>query len=125
MWGSRETRTGRIVYDRKKHTFRASDLERIARYLTITGEFDVQLCSAALIWLELKIEDYANIVGNGLNLGEIYPLWNYHLKNLASSQWATHLQQKDPIAATTLGVILEAWQAYAAIRIAEKFKNAE
>lgn len=123
MWGSRETRTGRIVYNRKKHKFRASDLVRLAMRVEITGQLDVQLASLALVFLELKIEDFSGLAGNCLNLAEIWPLWHYYLKQLAGTSWATQFSNKNPIEGVTIGVIIEAWNALAAIKVAEKLSK--
>ena len=123
MWGARETRTGRIVYNRKKHALSAADVLRMAVDLELKSEFDVGRLSLALLLFEIKIEDFAGFAGNGINLAEIYPLWYNYLDAQKSEKWATEFRQKHPVKATLISIALEAWKALAAIRLIEKTKK--
>lgn len=122
MWGARETRKGKVVYSRKTHVFRASDLVRLAMRIKITGADDAGKVAAALIFCELKLEDFAFGAGAGQNLAEIYPFWYQALSELSGTKYATKFRQLYPIEADTLAVVLEAWKALAAIKTIEKEK---
>jgi hypothetical protein len=123
MWGARETRTGRIVYKRKRHRVRASDVVRWAMTVEPRDDLEAGQLALALIFLELSIEKWNNVQTSGLNLGESFPLWFVHLEQLARTKWATDFNARHPIEGTMIGIVIEAWRAFAAISVIEDVKQ--
>jgi hypothetical protein len=89
----------------------------------IKSEIDAGRFALALLLIEIKIEDFAGLAGNGLNLAEIYPLWYNILDNQKAEKWATKFLQQHLEEGTIVGIALEAWKALAAIRIIEQAKK--
>lgn len=124
MWSARQTRTGRIVYARKRHPFRPADLLRIAVRTPIGGEQDAGIISAALVFLELKLEEFTGISGGCQNLAEIWPIWYKKLKALSTTTWATWYRQLWPLEAETLAIVLTGWEGFGAIRTTQQIAAA-
>jgi hypothetical protein len=114
------TRTGRVVYNRKKHAFNPSALLRIAWDIEAKSEVDAGVLAFALVIISTKITHFSGVAGEVLNLAEIWPEWFKFLDALGHEKWAADYNQKYPLKAAEIYANIEAWRARSAQREIEQ-----
>lgn len=120
VYWTRRTKTGRVVYDRKPHDMKARDLFRMAWGVRPLDGDDVAAAAGAIVLLSAAIGHAVHGAGSGIEVISEPRLILNLLEALARSPIATRLQQKDPLRATEMGVIIEGWRAFLAIQEIEE-----
>jgi hypothetical protein len=123
MMGGRCTRAGRIVYDRKKHAYRGTDLLRAAFSLQTEDPADAQAAAFAIAILSAKVGEHVFGSGSGIEVLVNPRIILNQMAAGAAADWATRIQQNNPLRATELGIILEAWRSTIAIQDIERSKE--
>lgn len=119
----KKTATGRIVYRRKVHVFKAWDLLRILESIEVDNDFTAGQLAAAFVLIHDALDVYSGDRMGILSLVEKKrPAWFRLLDEQKEERWATEFNQKYPLRSAIISITLEAWRAYQGVKTVEKFK---
>ena len=110
-----KTKTGKVIYRRKVHTFLMSDVLRIVQRLRRFNESEARLAGVVIAILAVGIEEYEGKWEAGLSLWRNPPPWFVMLERWMNSQEGRAYATRNPAAVPEIISIYEQWKAYLAI----------